>query len=92
MATHESHKLEDHQTVANESNMASSHQFLNGINSHSHVVSNTPTPDDFVKATQEGQFCEGVMSEEIVSMVGDSQLLVVGVLEAVSARVDRVSN
>lgn len=37
MATHESHKLKDHQTVANESNMASSHQFLNGINSHSHL-------------------------------------------------------
>jgi hypothetical protein len=32
------------------------------------------------------------MSEEIISMVGDSQLVVVGVLEAVSARVDRVSN
>jgi hypothetical protein len=113
MATHESHKLKDHQTVANESNMASSHQFLNGINSHSHLflilplifvptqtryfllvsllISLLNTPDDFVKATQEGQFCEGVMSEEIVSMVGDSQLLV-GVLEAVSARVDRVSN
>ena len=56
------------------------------------LFSHLNTPDDFVKATQEGQFCEGVMSEEIVSMVGDSQLVVVGVLEAVSARVDRVSN
>ncbi|KAJ6896006.1 hypothetical protein NC651_022285 [Populus alba x Populus x berolinensis] len=74
MATHESHKLIDHQTTR---------YFL----LVSLLISLLNTPDDFVKATQEGQFCEGVMSEEIVSMVGDSQLLVVGVIEAVSARV-----
>ncbi|KAJ6984894.1 hypothetical protein NC653_023018 [Populus alba x Populus x berolinensis] len=75
MATHESHKLKDHQTTR--------HFLLVSL-----LISLLNRPDDFVKATQEGQFCEGVVSEEIASMlgIGDSQLLVVGVIEAVSAR------
>ncbi|KAJ6984895.1 hypothetical protein NC653_023013 [Populus alba x Populus x berolinensis] len=38
MATHESHKLKDHQTAANESNMASSHQFLNASSSFHSIL------------------------------------------------------